>query len=79
MHQLPAVKEESLRSSLRKFLRSKTEEIPPPQYCKDCNSLLVNIVMQLWIDGDDEVWNIALPFCLHCDPELATRAVAAAA
>jgi hypothetical protein len=73
MPQIPAFQDESFRASLRQFLRSKSEESHDPEYCGDCNSLLVNLELRVWLDGDETLWNIPLPFCVQCHPELATR------
>jgi hypothetical protein len=79
MSQIPASQDEPFRGSLRQFLRSKSEEHHEPQFCSDCNSLLVNMVLRVWLDGDETLWNIPLPFCVQCHPELATRVASAEA
>jgi hypothetical protein len=78
MKKSPNAVQSFLRASLRQFFRAKGKALPPTEYCPDCGSLLVNIVSQFWLEGDDESWNIPLPYCLHCLPELATRIPTAA-
>jgi hypothetical protein len=78
MSPLPNEQRDSLPDSLKQFLRLKSEALPLPAYCPDCGALLLNITSQFWLDGDDEFWNIPLPCCLQCHPELALRTAIAA-
>ena len=78
MAQHPITGTKNLRNSLKQFLRLKSEAPRSTECCPDCGLPLVYIVTQFWLDGDDDVWKIPLPYCLHCHPELATQIKAAA-
>ncbi len=78
MAQLPNEQRDSLRDSLKRFLRLKSQMLPPDEHCPDCGALLANITSHFWLEGDDEFWNIPLSYCLQCHPELARRTAIAA-
>jgi hypothetical protein len=78
MLQSPRPTEGSLRDSLKEFLRQQSQTIPTPQYCEDCGALCVYISAPFWLDGDEESWQILLPFCSHCHPDLVDRSAVAA-
>jgi hypothetical protein len=58
---------------LKVLLESLSAAARKLQYCVDCGSLLVHLDGHFWLEGDHHRWNVPLPFCNHCHPELATR------
>jgi hypothetical protein len=68
MPQVPIATEGSLRDSLKEFLRYQSHTVPTPQYCEHCGALCVYISAQFWLDGDEESWQIPLPFCRFVIP-----------
>ncbi len=69
--------ENSLRNSLRELLRNKSNDLLQDEHCPHCGLLMTFITARFWLDGDEEFWDIPLPFCLQCHPEIETQINAA--
>lgn len=66
----------AFRRSLKEFLRGEAK--PSTKYCVDCGSVCAHLPAQFWLDGDEEKFDVSLPFCPHCNPELLSRLSAVA-
>ncbi len=63
--------------TLKSYLESQSQE-KQSQFCRDCGSLLFQLKAQCWLDGDENGWNISLPYCPQCHPlELSEKKMAA--
>jgi hypothetical protein len=78
MQQLPATEAKSLRDSFREFLNLQRRAKPTPQHCEHCGSLYVYLSARFWLDDGEEFWDIPLPVCFACHPELCERNAAVA-
>ena len=78
MSDLVVTTQNSSLSSIREFLRNKSNELAQSQYCPNCGSLMAFMAARFWLNEDEEFWDIPLPFCLHCHPEITTRITPAA-
>lgn len=63
----------SLRDSLKEFLEFKSKTQPKVEFCRDCGSICFYLDFYFCLDDEENGWNIQLPFCPHCNPELARR------
>ncbi len=64
---------EQMVESLKVLFESLSAAARKQQYCLDCGSLLAHLDGHFWLEGDHHLWNVLLPFCDQCHPELATR------
>lgn len=56
-------------NSVRKLFDSKAER-PKQQLCTQCNSVMRHIDGLFWLFGTESKWQISLPFCPTCEPEM---------
>jgi hypothetical protein len=64
--------------TLKSYLENQSWVCTEPQFCSDCGSLLFRLKAQCWLDGDENGWNISLPYCPQCHPlELSEKKMAA--
>ena len=63
-----------LRTAFKRMLRihSKMKK-SRAKLCGQCGAPCQNLTAQFWIDGDGEMFRIALPFCPDCSPDLIAR------
>jgi hypothetical protein len=54
--------------SLRSYLEHRSQAPAETQFCLDCGSLLFQLKVQCWFDGEENGWNICLPYCPQCHP-----------
>jgi len=59
--------------SLKELLEDLSNASAKNSYCPHCGSLHVNIDTQFWLEGSEQFWIIALPYCQYCNPEIARR------
>jgi len=64
-----------ISESLQQMLNDLSNAPPRKKYCEDCGSPLVRVDTQFWLDGREQSWNIGLPYCENCNPEIARRAI----
>jgi hypothetical protein len=57
------------RHSLKAFLRLRGTD-QRTTHCTDCGSICMQLPAQFWLEGDEETFDIGLPFCPVCNPEL---------
>jgi uncharacterized protein with PIN domain len=61
---------EDILSSVREFLSSQAER-PKQQRCPTCNSFMQHLDGLFWIiENNESKWQISLPFCPTCDPDV---------
>jgi hypothetical protein len=78
MPQLIEKDDRSRRRSLKEFLYLRSRAQRRTEFPTDCGSLCAYLPAQFWLDGDEEVFSISLPFCPHCNPEILSRVPAVA-
>ena len=78
MPQLAPNPKRKLLRSLKAFLRLQSKDRPRATRCADCGSICQHLPARFWLDGDDEMFTIPLPFCPQCNPELLSQLAAAA-
>ena len=69
---------EQMVESLKVLFESLSATACKQQYCVDCGLLLAHLDAHFWLEGDYDQWNVPLPFCNHCHPEVAKRLTFAA-
>ena len=62
--------QDQLFESLRLIFEDVNNAPPGKEYCEECGSLLVQVGTHFWLDGFDRSWNIVLPYCRNCNPEI---------
>ncbi len=74
MRHLPVTeKNAELVESLKQFLNAQSVAAPAIRYCSECGSLLSYLSMQFWLQGNEQGWNIRLPYCPQCHPVPAAK------
>jgi hypothetical protein len=43
------------------------------KHCKRCGLAMVYLKGHFWLEGSDEGWEIPLPYCKNCNPEIGNR------
>jgi hypothetical protein len=78
MHPFQAAHQNESRESLKKFLNAWSVATAPTQFCGKCGSLLAYLQTQFWLLGEDQGWNIQLPYCPQCNPIMVSGTTLAA-
>ena len=68
-----ASNENDLAGALRNFLELQSKTPVRTEYCSACGSSMTYLLTRFWLDGRDEHWDVYLPFCMRCNPELRSR------
>ena len=62
-----------LVGSLKQMLDSLSKAHLKDEYCERCGLLLAHINARFWLDGLEQGWEIPLPYCLNCNPEVGNQ------
>jgi len=57
-----------LLDSLKQFLNAQSTAVLKPLHCSKCGSVLHYLPTQFWLEGEEQGWNIGLPYCPDCQP-----------
>lgn len=68
-----ASNENDLTGAVRSFLDAQSKTPLTIEYCSVCGSSMTHLCTRFWLDGRDQHWDIYLPFCIRCNPELQSR------
>jgi hypothetical protein len=55
---------DSLLQGLERLSKAPWRE----EYCDRCGFRLVHINAHFWLDGDEQAWDIPMPYCANCNP-----------
>jgi hypothetical protein len=76
-NQIPALantENQRLRDALKQLVDSHSKTETRIKLCDECGELCERLTAQFWIDGEEEMFRVGLPFCPSCHPELISRA-----
>jgi hypothetical protein len=56
--------------SLKQMLESLSNAPMREEHCERCGALMSHVSTSFWLDGVDRAWEIQLPYCRNCHPEV---------
>lgn len=62
-----------LVDELRHLLQDLSSTPPSEKYCERCGSAMTHFSAHFWLEGLRETWEIPLPYCANCNPEIGNR------
>jgi hypothetical protein len=62
-----------LVDELKQLLQYLSNTPPREKYCERCGFLMTHSSAHFWLDGWHEAWEIPLPYCPKCNPEVGSH------
>ena len=59
--------------SLKQMLESLANPSLSEQYCERCGFLMRYVSARFWLEDFDKSWDIPLPYCANCNPEMGNQ------
>jgi hypothetical protein len=62
----PPTEHHELVESLKQFLTAQSAAPMQAQHCSECGGPIRYLQTQFWLMGEEQGWNVGLPYCPHC-------------